>query len=124
MDPLRSFAELLSSMWRARRPEVARTNRGEAVGRAAEGPRSAGVAQSPETLRARIRNRIVNVGTADPRLARETFVEAVLGWELGDDLARDPAFAEMVRRLSEHIEGEPRLNARLQELLQDLAREP
>jgi len=111
-------------MWRARRPEVARTNRGEAVTRAGDQPRSAGAAEAPETLRSRLRSRIVNVGTADPRRARETFVEAVLGWELGEDLARDPAFGEMVRRLSEHIEGEPRLNSRLQELLQDLAREP
>jgi hypothetical protein len=124
MDPLRSFADLIGAMWRSRRAEVAPASQSSPIARSADARQAPAAERAPESLRARLRNRIVDVGTADPRLARDTFVEAVLGWELGEELARDPAFGEMVRRLSDHIEGEPRLNARLQQLLQELAREP
>lgn len=122
MDPLRAFADLLGSMWRARRAEAAPT-RMQPPARPDPAERAANTVRTPEALRACLRGRIASVGTADPRRARDAFVEAVLGWELGEELARDPGFGDMVRRLSDHIGEEPRLNARLQELLQDLARE-
>lgn len=41
--------------------------------------------------------------------------------EFGSELAHDPTFADLVRRVSAQLATEPALGARLDRLLQDLA---
>lgn len=48
---------------------------------------------------------------------RETFVETVLLWELGEHLAQDPSFGEMVERISQQLALDSTLSGRLHELL-------
>jgi hypothetical protein len=53
--------------------------------------------------------------------AREVFVGRVLLHELGENLSADPAFSELIQRVSSQLGSDPRLSARLDELLQQLA---
>jgi hypothetical protein len=55
---------------------------------------------------------------------REAFVETVLLWELGDHLAPDPAFGEMVANVSEQIASDPAIGERLTRVLTRLATDP
>jgi hypothetical protein len=55
---------------------------------------------------------------------REAFVETVLLWELGEQLAPDPDFAEMVTTVSDQLAADPRIGERLNRALQQLASEP
>jgi hypothetical protein len=48
---------------------------------------------------------------------REVFVETTLLWELGEHLARDPAFTEMVARVSGQLQADPAVMQRLHRLL-------
>lgn len=49
------------------------------------------------------------------------FVEHILLMELGEDLALDPAFADLVQRVCSQLGSEPAVGARLDELLQQVA---
>jgi len=59
--------------------------------------------------------------TANPARLRQVFVETVLLWELGEQLARDAEFAEMVGRVSEQLGSEPVVAQNLHGLLLRLA---
>ena len=119
MDPLRPFTGLIRTLWKAG---------GSAAAPDADAPGSAPVAEmanDPEagavaeaTLRSSLRLRLLQVGLADPRRARATFVETVLAAELGDHLSQDSAFAELVTRVADQIAADPRLGGRLQALLE------
>jgi hypothetical protein len=67
-----------------------------------------------------LRARLAAMGTWDPQRARELFVECALTAELGEDLANDPALTELSRRVETYLSHEPRITARLDELLREL----
>jgi len=113
MDPLRPFTGLIRTLWKS---TSSKTSTEQARGETA-------VAVGTTTLRSQIRSRLTRVGVNDPRLAREAFVETVLTAELGENLANDPAFAEMVKRVAEHIAADDRLGGQLHALLCSLAEE-
>ena len=124
MDPLRPFAGLIRTLWKS---NASSTTQAEATtatpANVAEAQKDAAGALEETSLRSRLRTRLARVGLKDPRLAREIFVETVLTAELGEGLVRDPAFSDMVKRVSDHIGADARLGARLQSLLQSLAEE-
>jgi hypothetical protein len=126
MDPLRPFAGLIRTLWKSNTPATTRSD-------APVAPYSTGTEQAQNqatealeeaTLRAQLRTRLSRIGLGDPRRAREMFVETVLAVELGENLQRDPAFTDMVRRVADHIGADVQLGSRLQSLLRALAEEP
>jgi hypothetical protein len=58
-------------------------------------------------LQSRLSAQIAGIDTANPARLRQAFVETVLLWELGEQLARDPEFAQMVSRVSEQLGSDP-----------------
>ena len=125
MDPLRPFAGLIRTLWKSN--TTATTQMDTAATASTSGTEQAQnqptEALEGATLRAQIRARLVRIGLTDPRRAREVFVETILAAELGEHLLRDPAFTDMVKRVSDHIGADARLGSRLQVLLQALADE-
>jgi len=61
------------------------------------------------------------VSSQDARQIREKFVETVLLWELGDHLAHDPAFGEVVTHVSQQLAADPVVSRKLDGLLVQLA---
>lgn len=125
MDPLRPFAGLIRTLWKS---TTRSTTQKDALAAASttnteESQSETAAALEESTLRTQIRARLTRIGLNDPRLAREVFVETVLTTELGENLSRDPAFTDMVKRVAEHIGADARLGERLHSLLRSLADE-
>jgi len=119
-DPLRPFTQAIRSLWGAR----ARASQGNGSVSTAGAAAASGSAQraassrSPgETLRTRLKTRISQIDGSDQRKMREAFVETVLLWELGEHLAPDPQFHELVARVFEQIETDPEVGDRLHQVL-------
>lgn len=117
MDPLRPFAHLIRSLWTAKRPAT------NAAGSATQGTGT----QQPHAIApsaaiaSRLQSRLSTLQQWNGERARELFVEHILLAEFGEDLALDPAFAELVQRVCSHLGSEPAVGARLDELLQQVA---
>lgn len=114
MDPLRPFAHLIRSLT---------TGKKSAPGTAARGAstrQSHAVAASAPIVN-RLQTRLAALQQWNGERARELFVEHILLAEFGEDLALDPAFADLVQRVCGQLGSEPALGARLDELLQDVA---
>jgi hypothetical protein len=72
-------------------------------------------------LQSRLSAQIAGIDTANPARLRHVFVETVLLWELGEQLARDPEFAEMVSRVCEQLGSDPTVAQNLHGQLVKLA---
>lgn len=121
MDPLRPFAELIRSL---RIASLDKANPGSPASSAAGTHRNASqVSQTKPapTLRSRLRPRLAAMKPWDAQRARQLFVECALSAELGEDLSKDPAFSDLAKRVEAQIAHEPRITARLDELLRDIA---
>jgi hypothetical protein len=120
MDPLRPFTNLLRSLWTGSTRSAARSDgaRRQAPGSGAQ-QAQATAAAAPVT--ARLQARLATLHEWNNARARELFVEHVLLMEFGGDLARDPTFADLVRRVSTHLGASPMLADRLDQLLQAVA---
>jgi hypothetical protein len=116
VDPLRPFADLVRSLWGSRTGPTPRTESTGQVRRLDQQQPTA-VAGPTDDLRTRLRARLSQAGLADAGRARETFVEVVLAWELGDRVQGDPAFADIVKTVANRIAERPQLCGRLHELL-------
>jgi hypothetical protein len=113
-DPLRPFADLIRSLSQSRTRGVERASRPSATA-------SVTPQRTERTLKSRIKERIAQAGSANPSRRRELFVEAVLLAELGENLAQDPAFGEMVSRVTQHLHSDSVTGVRLDELLTHLS---
>jgi hypothetical protein len=123
-DPLRPFADAIRLLWRARQKRLGRAEDTTAPGSSGPQRSEQRSSQQPEeTLRSRLQARICGLDSTNSRKMRETFVETVLLWELGDQLAPDPAFGELVLRVSEQLESDRSVGDRLHRALLDLARQ-
>lgn len=116
MDPLRPFAHLIRSLW---------TGKKGAAG-ASGSTRGAGSQQSHAVTASapvvnRLQSRLASLQQWNGARARELFVEHILLMEFGEDLALDPAFADLVQRVCGQLGSEPAIGARLDELLQKVA---
>lgn len=121
MDPLKPFANLIRSLWSGtQRASRASGGARTALGSSEERSQAPAVAASAQ-VNARLQARLASLREWNSERARELFVEHALLLEFGSDLAHDPTFAELVRRVSAQLATEPALGARLDRLLQDLA---
>ena len=121
VDPLGPFVTLIRSLSR-RKAENADGATGSTAVDGHTGARGAQKAARPPTdLRARLRSRLGEVGLVDPDRARRTFVETVLLWQLGDELARDPGFNDLVLKVADELQANRELRSRLSELIAALA---
>jgi hypothetical protein len=75
-----------------------------------------------ESLQSKLVSRIASIDAGNASRMRDTFVETVLLWELGEQLAQDPDFGEMVMRVSQQLALDPAVSGRLQQLLLRLSR--
>jgi hypothetical protein len=119
MDPLRPFTNLLRSLWTGSTRSAARSDGARQAQSSGAQQAQATAALAPVT--ARLQARLATLHEWNSARARELFVEHVLLMEFGVDLARDPTFADLVRRVSTHLDAAPALAARLDQLLQALA---
>ena len=55
---------------------------------------------------------------------RQTFVETVLLSQLGDELARDPEFADVVAKVSDQLQSDSQTRAQLANLIASLRAKP
>jgi hypothetical protein len=122
MDPLKPFTSIIRSFWEqyARRADG---NPRSAESSATTQQKLAPVKSAPaiQTLHSRLRSRLATLAQWDPSRARQLFVECALTAELGDELARDPAFANIVQRVSQQLESDWKLSSRLDSLLKRVA---
>jgi hypothetical protein len=120
-DPLRPFAQIIRTLWRSK--TQAGKTAGESTLAASESSRLPHDEdnQAEGSLRAHLSARIGGVSPQDARQIREKFVETVLLWELGDHLARDPAFGEVVSHVSQQLAADPVVSRKLHGLLVQLA---
>jgi len=120
-DPLRPFAQIIRTLWRSR------AQAGKSAGASASASRESrrlpreDDQQAEGSLRAHLTARIGGVSSQDARQIREKFVETVLLWELGDHLARDPAFGEVVSHVSQQLASDPVISRKLHGLLMQLS---
>ena len=124
-DPLRPFTQAIRSLWKTRARGVAsaadssHAASGASSSRSGAGSKQTG--RAGETLRTRLHSRISALDTGDRQKMRDTFIETVLLWELGEHLAPDPGLSEVVARVSEQLATNPALVDRLHELLLQLS---
>jgi hypothetical protein len=74
-------------------------------------------------MRARLRQRLRAIGTADKRRAREAFVETVLATELGPAVTLDPSMAEIVGKVAQQLGDDASTDRDLGLLFDELSRE-
>jgi hypothetical protein len=120
MDPLRPFANLIRSLWTGSKRSAVRTTDGAPSAQSGAGQQAQAIA-GPAQISATLQSRLATLREWNSARARELFVEHVLLAEFGSDLARDPTFADLVRRVSAQLEAQPTLGARLDQVLQSLA---
>ena len=119
VDSIRPFVTLIRTLSRKK----VEAQDGIAEPTAAGEDATSGPASGPERnsqLENRLRVRLASVDPADPDKARQTFVETVLLSQLGDGLARDPAFADVVARVSDQLESDAQTRAQLTQLIASL----
>jgi hypothetical protein len=119
MDPLRPFLSVVRSLWVGNSKAPNRTQAGTAAQSNNVGPIAA--SQPIERrLQAQL-NALTAAGAWNAQRAREVFVSQVLLTELGEALVADPAFDELVLKVSAQLGDDPRISTRLDELLRALA---
>jgi hypothetical protein len=120
LDPLKPFTNLIRSLGIGKRPAVREP--GSATARRVEGTNAdAQPVASSGPVSARLQSRLAALQQWDGDTARQVFVEHILLVELGEGLARDPAFGDLVQRVSAQLGSEPTVRARLDQLLRELA---
>lgn len=121
MDPLKPFTSLIRSLWTSKR-SAARTT-GPATARSAISTHAEAQPVAPSgQVSARLQSQLAALQQWNDDTARRVFVEHILLVELGEGLARDPGFGDLVQRVSAQLGSEPAVRARLDELLRELAR--
>jgi hypothetical protein len=90
------------------------------VGGGISGDSRAAAPDRSSQLEGRLRARLAAVAIADPDQARHIFVETVLLAEIGDELARDPAFADVVAKVSAQLHADATVRAQLTTLIASL----
>ena len=105
---------MIRALWHGR---IQRASGNEAAAGPSAPPAQMDRPAAGESLQSRLAARIASVDVGNATRMRETFVETVLLWELGEQLAQDPAFGEMVTRVSQQLALDAGIRERLHRLL-------
>lgn len=120
MDPLRPFLTLVRSLWTSSATGKTVSPRQPTPALHGSGPAQEISPSRP--IEQRLQSQLAAlVRPWNAKRAREVFVGQVLLHELGEQLATDPAFTDLIQRVSQQLDSDPRLSARLDELLRQLA---
>lgn len=120
VDPLRPFLSLVRSL-RAGNATSKTVGAGQATPAAHSNAPATQIAAS-RPIEQRLQSQLAVLARPwNAQRAREVFVRQVLLHELGEQLAADPAFVDLTQRISNQLGSDPRLGARLDELLRQLA---
>lgn len=120
MDPLRPFLSLVRSLWTSTATSKTAARRQTTATSPSSGQEMAIAASRP--IEQRLQSQLAPlIRLWNAQRAREIFVGQVLLHELGEQLAADPAFAELIQRVSNQLGNDPRISARLDDLLRQLA---
>ena len=114
MDPIKPFTTLIRSLQRSEKSGDA-----QSAGRGASTAHVSVVA-GVAAIQNRLQTRLATLDPWDAKRARELFVESTLLHEFGAELLDDPAFFELVQRVSLHLGGEAAISERLDQLLREL----
>ena len=116
MDPLRPFLALVRSLSTGTSAKSARERQ------STQSPSGPAADIAIRTVEQRLQGDLAVLARAwNAQRAREVFVGRVLLHELGEHLSADPAFSDLIQRVSTQLGSDPRLSARLDELLRGLA---
>ncbi len=120
MDPLRPFLSLVRSLWTSNATSKTAAQRQTTAASPSSGQTMAVAASRP--IERRVQSQLAPlIRLWNAQRAREIFVGQVLLHELGEQLAADPAFAELIQRVSSQLGNDPRISTRLDDLLRQLA---
>jgi hypothetical protein len=120
MDPLRPFTSLIRSL-RSTRSERAAGNSSATASATPSKLDAVAEASRSRPVHARLQARLATLTEWNPAQARELFVECILLEELGAELERDPAFADLVRKVGGQLASEARIGSRLDQVLRALS---
>jgi hypothetical protein len=67
-----------------------------------------------------LRSKLAAIGTLDSERARLTFVETILLFQLGEQLARDPAFSDVVTTVADQLQADEQVRGQLTKLIASL----
>jgi hypothetical protein len=119
VDSIRPFVALIRTLSRKKVEAPGGVAEPTAVGDGATSDAATGPDRSSQ-LETRLRVRLAAADAADPDKARQTFVETVLLSQLGESLARDPAFPDLVAKVSEQLQSDVQTRAQLAKLIASL----
>jgi hypothetical protein len=119
VDPLKPFTSAILALWPQDSRRMEKGQRASETGPSTEREKAAALtpARPIQTLHGRLRSRMSTLAQWNAAQARQRFVECVLVAELGEHLASDPAFSALVQRVSQQLENDAKLSARLDALL-------
>jgi hypothetical protein len=123
MDPVNRIDQVMQLISRQMSERAARLESGGKLATAAAPVRSA---RRPAltALRAKVRERLGSLDPDDPRRpdkAQRIFLESVLAWQFGNQLLLDRGFEDIIAGVQEALRANPKVEARLGELLRELS---
>lgn len=124
MDPVNSLGNIMEVLRRQISDNAQRLDRAGKTGSQRSAAHATKTnAPAPKELRALIQERIKGLSSNEPQYqhkAKRLFLESVMIWEFGSDIARDQRFGEMLQTIQETLESSPDTQQSLDKLLQQL----
>lgn len=124
MDPVNSLGNIMEVLRRQISDNAQRLDRAGKIGSQRSTATTAKTnTPAPKELRALIQERIKGLSSNEPQYqhkAKRLFLESVMIWEFGSDIARDQRFGEMLQTIQETLESSPDTQQSLDKLLQQL----
>jgi len=123
MDPINRLDHVLQLIGRQMSERASRLDSGAKLA-SLSGPARTPRRPSLAALKRKVQDRLAEIDPDDARRAdkaRRVFLESVLTWQFGDELLLDRGFEEIVAGVQEALQAHSQTDARLDQLLRELA---
>jgi len=123
MDPINRLDHILQLIGRQMSERASRLDSGAKLA-SLSGPARTPRRPSLAALKRKVQDRLAEIDPDDARRAdkaRRVFLESVLTWQFGDELLLDRGFEEIVAGVQEALQAHSQTDARLDQLLRELA---
>ena len=123
MDPINRLDHVLQLIGRQMSERASRLDSGAKLA-SLSGPARTPRRPSLAALKRKVQDRLAAIDPDDARRAdkaRRVFLESVLTWQFGDELLLDRGFEEIVAGVQEALQAHSQTDARLDQLLRELA---